>query len=217
MFDSMRKTMKFLRKFQFNSPVILTYAIISLVALLISILTGGASNRLLFSAYRASPGNPLTYLRVVFHIFGHADFSHLLSNFLVILLVGPMLEEKYGTAKMIIMILITSVATGGVFLLISSDSALLGASGVAFMMILLSSFVNLQKGRIPITVILVIVAYIGREAVSGLTTSDNISQVTHVIGGLCGAFMGFIFNRYKELDAPIKEAKPEIATPKLEV
>ena len=183
--------MKGLKKIQYNSPVILTFALISLVALGLNYLTHGAANKLLFSVYRSSPLNPLTYLRMFTHVLGHANFSHYVGNFMLILMVGPMLEEKYGSSKMIFMILFTALITGLINIAFFGNVALLGASGIAFMFILLSSFVNIEKGRIPLTFILIAILYIGNEIITGVFTSDNISQLAHIIGGVCGCIFGW--------------------------
>jgi rhomboid protease GluP len=183
--------MKGLKKIQYNSPVILTFALISLVALGLNYLTHGATNKLLFSVYRSSPLNPLTYLRMFTHVLGHANFSHYVGNFMLILMVGPMLEEKYGSSKMIFMILFTALITGLINIAFFGNVALLGASGIAFMFILLSSFVNIEKGRIPLTFILIAILYIGNEIITGVFTSDNISQFAHIIGGVCGCIFGW--------------------------
>lgn len=183
--------MKGLKKIQYNSPVILTFALISLVALGLNYLTGGATNKLLFSVYRSSPLNPLTYLRMFTHVLGHANLSHYVGNFMLILMVGPMLEEKYGSSKMIFMILFTALITGLINIAFFGNVALLGASGIAFMFILLSSFVNIEKGRIPLTFILIAILYIGNEIITGVFTSDNISQLAHIIGGVCGCIFGW--------------------------
>ena len=84
-------------QFDYNSKVIITYLIISLIACLLNYLTRGKSNKLLFENYRSSPLNPLTYLRMFTHSIGHRDWDHLVGNFLYILLIGPMIEEKYGS------------------------------------------------------------------------------------------------------------------------
>ena len=189
--------MKFIKRIQYNSPVILTYALLSLAALGVGRLTGGESTRLIFSVYRGPLTDPLTYVRIFTYVIGHADLSHYLNNFLIILLIGPMLEKKYGSRDIIFMILITAAVTGAVNTAFF-DTALLGASGIVFMFILLSSFVNLKKGRIPVTLILVMSVYIGREVIDGITLNDNISRFGHILGGLCGALLGFFLNR-KEL------------------
>jgi len=189
----MDKVKKALMRVQYNSPVILTYTLISALALALGKLTGNWTTTHLFSVYSGSLLDPLFYLRLVGHIFGHADFSHFFNNFIIILLAGPMLEERYGAKRMVYMCLVTALITG-VFHAITADTALLGASGVGFMMILLCSFVNLERGRVPMTLILCIIVFIGREVVDGVAQTDNISQLTHIIGGVCGASFGFLVN-----------------------
>ncbi len=180
-------------KISYNSPVILTFAIISFLALILNILTNDLSNFLLFSVYKSSFTDPLAYLRVFTHVIGHANFTHYFSNMLIILLVGPILEEKYGSKIIFSLILFTALLTG-LFNIIFFNTILLGASGIAFMFILLASFVNMKKNKIPLTLILIAFMYIGNEIIMGLSFDDNISQLTHIIGGFCGAFFGYILN-----------------------
>lgn len=149
-----------------------------------------ASTRLLFSVYKGSLKDIFFYIRLFGHVLGHVDWEHFVNNFLIILLVGPMLEMKYGSKNMVQMIVITAFVTG-ILNVIFFDTALLGASGIAFMLIILSSFVNIKKGSIPLTLLLVASLYIGREVVAGLTTNDNISQFAHIAGGICGGVFGF--------------------------
>ena len=35
--------------------------------------------------------------------------------------------------------------------------------------------------------------YIGDEVVTGLFTQDNISQLTHIVGGICGGVFGKVY------------------------
>ena len=72
--------MKIKKVIQYNSPVILTFSAVSLVALILGTITGGFTNRLLFSVYRSSLLNPHTYIRLFTHVLGHADISHYLGN-----------------------------------------------------------------------------------------------------------------------------------------
>ena len=72
-----------------------------------------------------------------------------------------------------------------------AGTALLGASGIVFMMILLSSFGGGRNGTIPTTLILVAVFYLGGELWDAIFVRDNVSQLTHIIGGLCGTVLGF--------------------------
>lgn len=180
---------------RFNAPVILTFALLSLLALLLGNWTNGAATHQYFSVYRSSLSDPLTYVRFIGHVLGHADYEHYMGNMLLLLLVGPGLEEKYGSGTMVWMILITALVTGLVHFVFFPGSALLGASGVVFMMIVLSSFTAMRRGEIPVTLILVVIFYLGGEIMDGLFKKDNISQITHIVGGLCGLIFGFTVRR----------------------
>ena len=180
---------------RFNAPVILTFALLSLLALLLGNWTNGAATHQYFSVYRSSLSDPLTYVRFIGHVLGHADYEHYMGNMLLLLLVGPGLEEKYGSGTTVWMILVTALVTGLVHFVFFPGSALLGASGVVFMMIVLSSFTAMRRGEIPVTLILVVIFYLGGEIMDGLFKKDNISQITHIVGGLCGLIFGFTVRR----------------------
>lgn len=182
------------KKIDYNSPVILSYTLIAFAALLLNVFTKGVSNHLVFSVYKSSLTDPLFYVRIFGHVLGHADFTHFFNNFLMILMVGPMLEEKYGSLNLLSVILVTGLITGILHVLFSGG-ALMGASGVVFAFMILSSFVNIKEGKIPVTLILAIIFFIGKEALAGITTSDNISRITHILGGACGGVFGFLFNK----------------------
>lgn len=185
--------MKIASKFQFNSPTILTFVIISFLAFLLNIATGGISNGLVFSVYRSSMASPLFYVRLICHVFGHANWSHFSGNMIFILLVGPLLEEKYGSWNIAVIIFVTALITAIVNLLVSS-SGLLGASGVAFALILLSSITSMKNGKIPITFVIVAIIYIGGQFYSSIFVQDNISNLTHMIGGILGCVFGYVLN-----------------------
>lgn len=182
-------------KITFNSPVILWFCIICVAALVLSKITGGFTDKLLFSVYRSSPLNPFTYIRFVGHVFGHSGISHLMGNLMLLLIIGPLLEEKYGSKDMIVVIVITAVVTGIAEVIFFPNVMLMGASGVVFAMILLSSFTSFKEGTIPVTFIIVAILYIGDQVVSGITITDNISNFTHIIGGAVGAVIGFVANK----------------------
>ncbi|MBR3446664.1 MAG: rhomboid family intramembrane serine protease [Oscillospiraceae bacterium] len=186
-------------KFQYNAPVILTMTIVSAVALVLNYLTGGWSNHALFSVYRCSLASPLTYLRFFTFVLGHVNYTHYINNFTMILLVGPMIEEKYGSKQLLEMIAITALVTGLIQFIFFPKEAGLGASGILFMMILLSSYANYKKGYIPITLILVAIFYLTGEIINAVAKpNDGISQMAHIIGGLCGMLFGWVIANPKE-------------------
>ncbi|MBR3273718.1 MAG: rhomboid family intramembrane serine protease [Clostridia bacterium] len=184
-------------KITFNSPAILVFALACVAVQVLNVLTHGASNRLLFSTYRASLLNPLTWLRCVTHVLGHADWGHLLNNMMMLLILGPMLEEKYGPANIVFVMLATAIATAVVIMIFFPNVALLGASGIVFAMILLSSITSTDGHTIPLTFILVAVLYIGQQVYEGIFVADNISQLGHIVGGVVGTALGFVMRRNK--------------------
>ena len=175
---------------EYNSLIILSFFFISLISLILNILTKGKSNDLFFSTYRSSLLNPLTYLRLVTHIFGHANWGHFTHNFLYILLIGPMIEEKYGSLNLLIMILITATVIG-LFNSIFTRNKILGASGITFLLIVLSSFVNFSTNKIPLTFILIVLFYVVDE-IRLLSAKDSVSHGSHFLGALCGFIFSYI-------------------------
>lgn len=183
-------------RLDFNSPVILTFTLVSLIFLIIDVATNGMMTGL-FAVRFTSWLDPMMYLRLFTHIFCHAGMEHYAGNFMMILVVGPIMEEKYGSTTMMLMIAATSFVTGFINILLFKGVALIGASGVVFMLIILSSFTNLKEGKIPLTVILVAILYIGNEVISGIFIQDNISRISHIAGGFIGGFFGFHLNKEK--------------------
>lgn len=181
--------MDYLKYFQYNSIVVLSYFFISLLVLWLNHLTKGKSNKL-FSSGRGSIFSLVTYIKMFTHVLGHSNFNHFKNNFLYILLIGPMIEEKYGSMNLLKMILITAVVTSLINIIISKKQ-ILGASGIVFMLILLSSLVNIESGKIPVTLILIFMFYIVSEIKDGLFKKDNISHLSHLIGAVCGFVYGF--------------------------
>ena len=179
------------QRITFNAPAVLCFVALCVGERLLSMATGGASTRMFFMTYASSLTNPLTYLRLFTHVLGHASWDHLISNMTYILLVGPLLEEKYGTRTGAEVMALTAVVCGLVNNLFFPGRALCGASGICFALILLSSVTSLREGEIPLTFLLVAALFLGQQVVQGIFMSDNISNLSHIIGGLVGAASGF--------------------------
>lgn len=178
----------------FNAPVVLSLVTISAIATLLNYLTAGASGRLVFMTYHSALLSPMTWIRAFTHIFGHADWAHLIGNMSYLLLLGPMLEEKYSSQTLAAVIAITAFGTSLVNYIFFPQVALCGASGVVFAFIFLSSFTSFKEGEVPITFILVAVFFIGQQVYEGITVQDNISNMAHIVGGIIGGFLGYGLN-----------------------
>ena len=183
------------RRITFNSPIVLSFVIISFGAMIANYLTAGASNQLLFMTYHSSLASPLTYVRMFTHVLGHTGWNHYIGNMMYMLLLGPMLEEKYGSRAIVEVILVTGLVTGVVTWIFFPGIALCGASGVVFAFIMMTSFTSFKEGEIPLTVILVAIVFIGQQVYEGLFVQDNISNMGHILGGMVGAFAGYTLNR----------------------
>ena len=178
-----------------NSPVVLSFVLACFLVTLAGVLSGYRITRLLFMSYHSSLVNPLTWLRFFTHVFGHAGWAHFFGNAAYLLLLGPLLEEKYGPRTLAAIIAVTAFATALVSYILFWNIGICGASGVVFAFILLASFTGFKEGEIPLTFILTAVIYIGQQIFEGITVSDNISNMSHIVGGLTGAAMGYILNR----------------------
>ncbi|HJB99614.1 MAG TPA: rhomboid family intramembrane serine protease [Candidatus Flavonifractor merdavium] len=181
-----------MKKLQYNSPVILSFFFLSLLALVLGYLTKGWTTSALFSVYRSSLANPLTYVRFLGHVLGHADGSHFMGNMLLLLVVGPPMEEKYGSRSLLAAIVLTALVSGVLHFLLFPGTALLGASGIVFMLIMLGSLSGMREGKIPLTLLLVGALYLGQEVYAMAFVRDNVANLMHIVGGLCGTAFGFM-------------------------
>lgn len=184
-----------MKKLQYNSPVILSYFFISSLALVLGFITNDKITYSLFSVYNCSLLNPLAYVRFFGHVLGHADLNHFLGNMLLFLVVGPPLEEKYGSSTLLVGIIFTALISGLLQFFFFPRSVLLGASGIVFMLIMLSSLAGMKNGKIPVTLILVAIMYLGKEVYSMLFVADNVANLMHIVGGACGTFFGFLVGK----------------------
>lgn len=177
-------------KISYNAPVILTFTFLCGGILFANQILNNTLIRQLFICYpQMDPADPLSYIRIFTHAAGHKDWPHLIGNFTFILLIGPILEEKFGSKKLLLMMIIAAGITG-ILNTFFFQTGLLGASGIVFMFIILGSFTNFKSGDIPLTFILIILLFLTKEVFDAFQ-SDSISQFAHIMGGICGSVFGF--------------------------
>lgn len=180
-------------KLKYNAPAALTLALVATIVLLIDQYVMPGIIQALFTAEGSKTfefNDIPAYVRMFTHLFGHASWEHLLSNLTLILLLGPILEEKFGTRAVAWMIVITAMVNGLLNALFF-ETALMGSSGIAFMMILMVSFANTKSGEFPLTALLVVCLYLIKEILA-IFRYDDVSQISHLIGAACGAVFGFL-------------------------
>jgi membrane associated rhomboid family serine protease len=156
-------------KIKWNAPVVLTFALVCTAVFLTDKFLMGQLMPF-FTVYPSVQwSNPISIMSLFTHVAGHASLEHLLGNLTFILLLGPIIEEKYGSMALFQMILFTALVTGLINIFFF-NTGLMGASGIVFMMIA--------------------ILFIGKELLKS-TEANQIAESAHVIGGLCGSFFGF--------------------------
>ena len=66
---------------------------------------------------------------------------------------------------------------------------------MVFAFIVLTSFTGFGDGEIPLSFILIAVIFIGQQVYEGAFVRDDISQLSHIIGGIVGAVIGYLWNK----------------------
>lgn len=199
-------------RIKYNAPFTLTFALLVAAVLLINQFVYPSLIQMFFTVGAAGSfhwEDPLSYLRLVSHVIGHSGWDHFLGNFSFILLLGPVLEEKYSTPFVIIMTILTALVTGILNSLFFS-TGLLGASGIVFMMIILISFTNISSGEIPMTFFAILILFLGKEIFNAFQ-NDDISQFAHILGGIAGSVFGFFgahLSEGKTGSPPVKSGNP---------
>ncbi len=180
-------------KIKYNAPVILTFALLCTGVFAFSELTGYRYTADWFVTHRGPLDDFRTYLTMFTYVLGHSSMQHFVNNMMLLLLVGPVVEEKYGSRNTLIIILATALITALANMAVTTDG-LIGCSGIVFAFIILCSMTSFRRGEIPLTMILVMIFYLGQEILNGVFQKDNISQLAHIIGGISGAAFGFFLN-----------------------
>lgn len=193
-------------KITFNAPVTLTFAL--LATLIYFVFTHGLPPEVCILRGTFNFSNWKEYLSLFGYTVGHGSTEHLIGNLSLILLLGPILEEKYGSKKLFTMIMLTAFLTAIVHIMFFSHN-LIGASGFVFMMIVLVSLTNVKSGEIPITFILIMILYIGQEVYKAFD-DDQVSQFAHIFGGILGAIFGYSFKPSGKANKPSVSIKKDI-------
>lgn len=174
-----------LPRIELNAPVTVCYALAAVTATILPVQEKLA----IHGPIRLLDGDFL--LSLFTWTLAHGGMTHLLSNFVVILLAGPLLEDRFGSLRMLGVLVTASVLVGLTHCILDPRGALIGASGTVFCLIMLTAMLAGRSGTIPLTMLLVAALYLGRE-VAGLFANDGISQTAHILGGALGVMLGLV-------------------------
>lgn len=191
-----KKKFKIDLKVAYDAPVTLTFVIICVLLLLLNnfVIKNGALERLLASPTSQAGAlpfvvqEPLSYLRLLLYIFGSGATVEYITNLLIILMLGPAMEERYGSVIIGIMIFVSALFSGVLNASFCNES-LVGAVPVVCMMTFLTAFVSFSNKTVPMTFLATIVAFGYLAINSGL---GAVRFIICVAGGLCGSLLAFL-------------------------
>jgi len=183
-------------KVTYNAPVTLTFVIVCFMITGLNYMEPGIISRWFTMQPSLELGSVRHWICMFTWMVAHQDIHHFVGNMIIILLVGPMLEEKFGSNKLFYMIFATAVATAIINAFVFHDR-IIGASGIVFMMVMLGSLTNFQRGEIPLTFLFVGVLFIGKELWGAINPDPNnpVSEFAHIAGGVLGSIFGFMLVR----------------------
>lgn len=189
---------KFSLSVSYDAPVTLTFSLISLLVFIIfQVILKSKNGIITIGAPTMSGGespfvfaNPLCYFRMIIHVFSAETFAVLISNLMILLLLGPVLEEYYGSVIVGIMMIVSALLSGVLNACFCKHSAT-GSESIVFMLILLNGFISVNKKKIPLASVFVLILFIVGQCKNGV--SDGlIIMITNIAGGLCGSLLAFM-------------------------
>ena len=190
-------------KFIFDSPVVLVFSVVSTVINITDLILKLNLSEKIFECPGAKSvpafdfKSALSYVKLVIYPFGGENSTSFFLNIGFILLLGPVLEERYGSIMLALMIFITSLV-GGVLTACVSTFGISGCGGIVFMMIILSVLSVFVKRQLPVSWIFIFALYLAFSLFSGKKISgfmpfmqNNVPVFIQLASGICGSLFGF--------------------------
>lgn len=190
-------------KFIFDSPVVLVFSVVSAVIFISDLILKLNLSEKIFECPGAKSvpafdfKSALSYVKLVIYPFGGENSTSFFLNIGFILLLGPVLEERYGSIMLALMIFITSLV-GGVLTACVSTFGIYGCGGIVFMMIILSVLSVFIKKQLPVSWIFIFTLYLAFSLFSGKKISgfmpfmqNNVPVFIQLASGICGSLFGF--------------------------
>lgn len=206
-------------KFSYDAPITLTFVFLSIFLCILNSVAfkGNLDNYFLASPTSAGGTMPFdlknfaSYVKLIFYFLGAAGWTSLFANLLFVLLLGPQIEEYYGSVIIGIMMIVSSLFSG-VLNACFCKMPLQGPLSVVFMLIFLNAFISFSKKKVPFSFFAVFILYIlflifemksvkqsalstdGKEILVNVFTSGEIALKIAVCfaGGLCGSLFAFL-------------------------
>ncbi len=180
-----------------DAPVTVTFSMISILLFVLdSFVVKGKWTALFMSSPAAGgdflfvPNKVLSYVRLVMYSFSAVSWEVLITNLIFILLLGPSMEERYGSVIIGLMMLVSALFSGVLNACFCKNS-IVGCTPIVFMMIFLNSFLSFSKKKIPSSFVLVFILFIVRE-IFVKNPNGVVGIFIGIAGGLCGSLFAFL-------------------------
>ncbi len=182
-------------KIKYDSQVVLTFVLLCFGATFLGLYYGSEFMYTYFETYRADLWQPVTYLRFITYIFGHDSWDMLFENSLYLLLLGPMLEKRYGSQVMVVMIAVTAISTSLLNFIFFPGAVLYGSNGIVLAFIILTAISGLTEGYFPVSLALIAIVFFRQEILQNVIRVENMANVAPIIGCILGVGVAFAMVR----------------------
>jgi membrane associated rhomboid family serine protease len=185
-----------LKRIVVNAPVLLSFVLLCTILHACSVLYPGLRPILGVDDRFTELWNPLSYLSLFTHVLAHENWAHLQGNMVHLLLVGPAVEHAFGSKNLFYIIVVVAFSSALVHLAIGKQFTYqLGASGVVFACIMLSSLVTASTGTLPLSFVIVATWWLGDEVWKFFVSGDTVSHHAHLSGGGVGTMAGYYIHQ----------------------
>lgn len=195
----------------YDAPVTLSFIFVTAIIFLLDqfVFKGNISRKALI-CMGTSRGNifnytdPLSYVRIFAHVFHANTWINMISNATFLLLLGPVLEERYGSLVIGLTIFLSTLVSG--VLATFSPTPVSGPAGIIFLFILLSTISSFEKRNLSLSSILLFILYSAFVFTQGYERNiatipgnkiiiffkANIPSFMALISGITGSIAGFL-------------------------
>ncbi|CAB9524512.1 Peptidase, S54 family [Seminavis robusta] len=185
-----------LKRIVVNAPVLLGFVLICTLVHVCSVIYPGLRPILGVDERFTEYWNPFSYLSLFTHVVAHENWPHLQGNMVHLLLVGPSVEASFGSKNLFYIIVLVAFSSALVHLFVGkAHTYQLGASGVVFACILLSSLVTASTGTLPLSFLIVATWWLGDEFWKFFFSGDAVSHHAHLSGGIVGTIAGYYIHK----------------------
>lgn len=215
-------------KVVFDSPVVLVFSFVSAAIFAADLIFKLNISEKVFECHGAKSvpafdfKSAMDYARLVIYPFCSVNATSFFFNIAFVLLLGPVLEERYGSLMLALMIFITSLV-GGVITACVSTFGISGCGGIVFMMIILSVLSVFIKKQLPVSWIFIFILYLAFSLAVGKKNSsfvsfmnENIPVFIQLASGICGSLFGFFVCPKKRSSQVQKKQQEKTAAPETE-